>query len=177
MAVSSLFGLPRRWVSASGEGPEADATIDHPAPEGAWIEQEFVPLWIAPDPGGVAPRAGTLEFLVESPDTPVQHSPITNWNPGSPYPGPPAKTIKYVDLDSARWWGRTGQGQLVWSNETEFSADLPPLIPQDMPQHIDAFQRFWGGYASIARNRPSAFGDQVPVMNPSLGPNFELPPG
>lgn len=167
----------RRWVQASS-GPTADAIIDHPAPQGAWIEQEFVPLWIAPDPGGIAPRAGVEQVIHVQPlQTPLQHSPLTNWNPGSPYPGPPARVDKYVDLDSMRWWGKTGQGQLVWSNHTEFSADLPPLIPQDMVQHIDNFQRFWGGYASMARNRPSAFGDQVPVLNPIADAFNNLAPG
>ena len=166
----------RRWVQASS-GPTADATIDHPASQGAWIEVDHLPLLIAPDPGGVAPRAASTELLVLSPETPVQHSPITNWNPGSPYPGPPARVWKYIDLDSIRYWGKTGQGQLVWSQQAEFSADLPPNIPQDMPQHIDAFQRFWGGFPSMARNRPTAFGDQVPVLNPTLGPGFELAPG
>ncbi len=176
------FGLGltmrRRWVAASDNGPQADAVIDHPGPQGHWIEQpDGVPFLIAPDPGGVAPRAGTLEFLVEPLSTPVQHSPITNWNPGSPYPGPPATVNKYIDLDSVKWWGRTGQGQLIWSGSTEFNADLPPLIPQDMAQHIDNFQGFWGGYPSMARNRPAAFGDQVPALNPGVQPSFELAPG
>lgn len=166
----------RRWVAASS-GPAADAVIDHPAPMGHMIEADHVPFLLAPDPGGVAPRAGTVEFLVEPLSTPVQHSPLTNWSPGTPYPGPPASVNIYVDLDSKNWWGRTGQGQLVWSTHTEFSADLPPLIPQDMVQHIDNFQGFWGGYPSMARNRPSAFGDQVPVLNPVLGSLFTLAPG
>jgi len=160
----------RKWRPAwggSNGSPQADAEIDHPAPQGAWIESEHEPIWLAPDPGGIAPRAGSLEFLVEAPGTPIQRSPLTNWHRGFPYPGPPPKVVKYVDLDSVRWWGRTGQGQLVWSGETEFAADLPPAIPFDMPQHIDTFQRFWGGYPSIARNRPTAFGDQVTTLNPA----------
>ncbi len=115
--------------------------------------------------------------MVIAPQTAVQHSPVTNWSPGTPYPGPPSRVWKYVDLDSIRYWGKTGQGKLVWSEQSEFSADLPPNIPQDMAQHIDAFQGFWGGYASMARNRPSAFGDQVPVLNPTLMGGFELAPG
>ena len=106
-----------------------------------------------------------MEFYVESVSTPVQHSPLTNWNPGSPYPGPPATVwgdYHTIDRDSIRWWGRTGQGRLVWSESTEFSADLPPLLPQDLAQHVDNFQGFWGGYPSLSRNRPVAFGDQVP---------------
>jgi len=171
--MPSLTGDPqfgkRRWRAPknTNDNTGADATIDHPQPQGMWIEAEHIPLWLAPDPGGIAPRAGTLHFEVEALGTPVQHSPITNWNPGSPYPGPVATVDKYVDLDSVRWWGRTGQGQLVWSGETEFAADLPPAIPFDMPQHIDTFQRFWGGYPSIARNRPTAFGDQVTTLNPA----------
>jgi len=163
-----------RWRSPKSQGtpggPQADAVIDHPAPQGLWIEQEQIPLLIAPDPGGVLPRAGSVEFLVAAPETPVQHSPITNWSPGTPYPGPPARVwgdYHTVDYDSIRWWGRTGQGQLVWSERTEFSADVPPAIPFDMPQHIDNFQRFWGGYPSIVRNRPTAFGDQVTAFNPA----------
>lgn len=175
--AGGLLGLMRRWVPASNDGPEADATIDHPGPAGAWIEADGVPFLLAPDPGGVAPRAGAHEFLVLHPDTPVQHSPITNWNPGSPYPGKPARVWKYVDNDSAKWWGRTGQGQLVWSNHTEFGGELPPLIPFDLPQHIDNFQRFWGGYPSMARNRPSAYGDQVPVLNPVADSLATLAPG
>jgi hypothetical protein len=166
----------RRWVQASS-GPTADAVIEHPAPDGAWIEADHIPIWLAPDPGGIAPRAGTVEYLLDFGETPIQHSPITNWNPGSPYPGPPAKTIKYVDLDSARWWGRTGQGQLVWSQNAEFSGDLPPQIPSDMAQHVDNFQGFWGGYPSLARNRPTAFGDQVPSLNPVANALNNLAPG
>lgn len=154
-----------RWRAASS-GPTADAEIDHPAPAGHLIEVDEVPLLIAPDPGGVAPRADAQELLLSYGETPVQHSPITNWNPGSPYPGPPTRVWKYVDVDSIKWWGKTGQGRLVWSEQTEFSADLPPNIPQDMAQHIDNWQRFYGGYPSMARNRPTAFGDQVPVLNP-----------
>ena len=161
-----------KWVSASS-GPVADDVIDHPNPGGEWVEADLIPIWLAPDPGGIAPRAGSLEFLVESPDTPVQHSPITNWSPGTPYPGPAARVTKYIDLDSAKWWGRTGQGQLVWSEHTEFSGDLPPNIPQDMSQHIATWSLFQGGYPSIARNRPSAFGDQVPQLSPS----YTLPEG
>lgn len=157
----------RRWRPASGGGgPTADAEIDHPAPTGWAIEVEHVPMLLAPDPGGVAPRASSQELLLSYGETPVQHSPITNWNPGSPYPGPPSRVWKYIDLDSIRFWGKTGQGRLVWSEHTEFSADLPPNIPQDMAQHIDTWQRYMGGYASMARNRPTAFGDQVPVLNP-----------
>lgn len=159
--------LSRKWVPASNDGPEADAIMDHPGPEGRFIDVETIPLWIAPDPGGVAPRAGSHDFVVAAPDTPVQHSPVTNWNPGSPYPGPPARVTKYIDLDSMRWWGRTGQGQLVWSEQTEFSGDLPPNIPQDIVQHVDTWQKYMGGYPNIARNRPAAFGDQVPLFNPA----------
>jgi hypothetical protein len=156
----------RKWRAASS-GPTADAEIDHPYPWGEWHEQDLVPLLVAPDPGGVAPRAGSFELHVSPLDTPVQHSPITNWNPGTPYPGPPATVHHYVDFDSRRWWGKTGQGRLVWSERTEFSADLPPNIPQDMAQHLDAWQYFMGGYPSINRNRPAAFGDQVPTLNPN----------
>lgn len=172
-----MGGFLRRWIPASSEGPQADAVIDHPAPMGHWIEQDHVPLLIAPDPGGVAPRAGSFEFLVDPVGTPVQHAPITNWSPGTPYPGPPARVHRYVDMDSMRWWGRTGQGQLVWSAQTAFSADLPPNIPQDMVQHLDTFQGFWGGYPSLARNRPSAFGDQVPQFNPMADALSSLAPG
>lgn len=172
------MGMRRRWIPASTNyGPQSDATIDHPNPLGAWNEVDNVPLLIAPDPGGVQPRAHSVEFLLDFSDVAVQHSPLTNWNPGSPYPGPPSRVWKYIDLDSIRFWGKTGQGRLVWSEQTEFSADIPSPIPQDMPQHIDNFSRFWGGYPSLARNRPSAFGDQVPVFNPNAGPGFELAPG
>lgn len=175
--ASGLLGLRRRWVPASNEGPEADATVDHPGPAGVWIEADGVPFLIAPDPGGVAPRAAAHEFLVAAPSTAVQHSPLTNWSPGTPYPGPPATVWKYVDIDSIKWWGRTGQGRLVWSEHTEFDANLPPQIPFDMPQHVDNFQRFWGGYPSMARNRPSAYGDSVPVLNPLQASLDSLAPG
>lgn len=171
----------RRWVKASNEGPNADAVMDHPQPYGATIEVDHVPFLLAPDPGGVAPRAGSVEALVEPLQTPVQHSPLTSWSQGTPYPGPPARVTVYVDQDSRRWWGRTGQGRLVWSERTEFSADLPPMIPWDLPQHLDNFQGFWGGYPSIARSRPPAFGDQVPVLDPSANARasfgLTLPPG
>jgi len=55
---------------------------------------------------------------------------------------------------------------LVWSGETEFSANLVPAIPQDMAQHVDMWSYYLGDYPSIARNRPTAYGDQVPVLNP-----------
>lgn len=165
----------RRWVQASS-GPTADAVIDHPSPIGEWIEVEHVPLLLSPDPGGVAPHAGAHELLLSFEGTPVQHSPLTNWNPGSPYPGPPSRVWKYVDTDSMRWWGKTGQGRLVWSEQTEFSGDLPPNIPQDMAQHVDNWSRFMGGFPSIARNRPSAFGDQVPVLSPAYA-SSTLPEG
>ena len=66
MGAVNLFGFRRKWVAASSEGPEADATIDHPGPMGSWIEVDQVPLLIAPDPGGVAPRAASTA-------TPVAH--------------------------------------------------------------------------------------------------------
>lgn len=170
------MNLKHWFTSHAGQtGPVADAVIDHPPPSGGWTETETGPIWIAPDPGGVAPRAGALEFAVEALDTPVQHSPITNWSPGTPYPGPPARTWKYIDLDSQKWWGRTGQGQLVWSQRTEFSGDLPSALPQDLPQHLAFWNRFAGGYPSFARNRPAAFGDQVPQLNPQY--SMELSEG
>lgn len=172
-----MAGLLRKWIPASSEGPQADAVIDHPSPAGEWIEVDHLPMLLAPDPGGVAPRAGSFEFLVDPVGTPMQHSPITNWSPGTPYPGNPARVHKFVDLDSIKWWGRCGQGQLVWSAQTAFGAELPPLIPQDMVQHIDTFQGFWGGYRSMARNRPTAFGDQVPVLNPMQASIDTLAPG
>lgn len=178
MAGTGLGLAIRKWVAASSvNGPQADPIIDHPAPQGAWIEQEHIPFILAPDPGGVAPRAGTQQVNHVLYTVPLQHSPTWAWNPGSPYPGPPSRVDKYVDWDSIRWWGRTGQGQLVWSAHTEFSSDLPPLTPQDLVQHIDNFQRFWGGFPSMARNRPSAFGDQVPVLNPVADAYTLLAPG
>lgn len=164
--------MARRWLKANTKtagtpgGPQADAVIDHPPPFGTVIELDYLPTLLAPDPGGVAPRAGTLIPYVEALQTPVQHSPVTNWSPGTPYPGPPAQVVKYVDIDSMRWWGRTGQGQLIWSGETEFSGDLVPSIPQDMVQHIDNWSLYLGGFPNIARNRPPAFGDQTPTFNP-----------
>ena len=121
---------------------------------GEYIGVDYLPTLMAPDPGGIGPHAASFELLVLSVDTPVQHSPITNWNPGSPYPGPPATVHHYVDMDSAKWWGRTGQGQLVWSNHTEQIGELPPMLPADLVQHVDTWQSLWAGYPSIARNRP-----------------------
>lgn len=121
----------------------------------------------APDPAGIIAQAESVVMLVEPLQTPIQHSPDTSWSQGTPYPGPPAVDTKYIDHSSMRWWGRMGQGMLIWSGETEFSAEIQPAIPQDMAQHVDVFQNFMGGYPSIARNRPHAYGDQVPVLNPS----------
>lgn len=129
---------------------------------------DYLPMPIAADPGGQIAQSSSQQYHVVALETPVQHSPPAYWNPGAPYPGPPANQVVYVDFSSRDWWGRSGQGQLVWSRQVEFG-ELPPAIPQDMVQHIDTFQRFWGGYPSLARNRPAAFGDQVPVLNPSLG--------
>jgi hypothetical protein len=152
-----------------GGGPVYDAEIDNPG-LGAWGQgTDYLPILLSPDPGGILARAEVLTLPVKPLQTPLQHSPQWAWNVGSPYPGPPATVNVYVDFDSIRWWGRTGQGQLVWSGDVELSADLPPAIPQDMVQHVDNFNRFWGGFPSIARNRPPAFGDQVPVLSPSLG--------
>ena len=129
---------------------------------------DYLPTTFAPDPGGQIARSDSLQYHVSPLETPVQHSPPAYWNPGAPYPGPPANQQVYVDHESAKWWGRTGQGQLVWSAQGEFSADLPPMVPADLLQHLDTWQRFMGGYPSLARNRPPAFGTQVPVLNPSL---------
>lgn len=158
----------RKWVPASqGVAPTgADTEVEHPGPAGHFVDVETIPLWIAPDPGGIAPRAASGRFIVQAPDTPVQHSPITNWNPGSPYPGPPATVAKYIDVDSMRWWGRTGQGQTVWSGRAEYSGDLPPMLPQDLLQHLDSWSYYMGGYPNISRNLPPAFGDQTPTLNP-----------
>lgn len=129
----------------------------------------YLPMPFAADPGGWIPDRDSLQYHVTPLDTPVQNSPAAYFMPGEPYPGPPANQQLFVDHSSIRWWGRTGQGQLVWSAQPEFTADLPPNIPQDMVQHIDTFQRFWGGFPSITRNRPSSFGDQVPQFNPFTG--------
>lgn len=154
-------------------------------PGGAYLEETaghiglafagYLPVPIAVDPGGLQARRQTLELLVEPIDSngapiPVQHSPQAYWNQGSPYPGPPA-TVQYShDYDSQRFWGRMGQGILCWSeHQPEISGDLPGAIPQDMAQHLDVFQRFMGGFANIARNRPSSFGDQVATLDPKYG--------
>lgn len=123
---------------------------------------DYLPFWFAPDPAGIVPAAESATFLVEH-IVPVQHSPVTSWSMGTPYPGPAALVHKYVD-DSARYWGRMGQGAINWE-AGEISPDLPPMLPQDLYQHIDTWQYFAGGYPSIARNRPTAFGDQVPVLD------------
>lgn len=154
-----LFG--RAKDRHTGGGPVADAQIHHPG----LIGSDYLPILMAPDPAGLLARMGTHFLPVEYIGA-QQHSPVTNWNPGSPYPGPPAHVNVPIDIDSMRWWGRTGQGQLVWSDAVHFTADLPPAIPQDMVQHVDNWSYFMGGYPSMARNRPSAFGDQVPVLNP-----------
>lgn len=126
----------------------------------------FLPGMLADTPAGIQARRETLELPVMY-VTAQQHSPATAWNQGSPYPGPPATVQISVDYDSARWWGRTGQGQLTWSSSVVFSANLPPALPWDLPQHIDVWQDYMGGYPSIARTRPTAFGDLVPVLRPS----------
>lgn len=128
---------------------------------------DYLPALFAPDPGGTIARSDAQQYHVTPLQTPVQLSPATTWYQGEPYPGPAANQQLYVDYDSMRWWGREGQGQLIWSAQGEISGDLPPNTPQDMLQHIDTWQRFWGGFPSMARNRPVAFGDQVPVLNPS----------
>ncbi len=129
----------------------------------------YLPMPFGADPGGIIADSDSLQYHVSPLETPVQSSPVAYWNPGLPYPGPPANQQVYIDHSSRRWWGRCGQGQLVWSAEPEFSGDLPPNIPQDMVQHIDTWHRFAGGFPSIARNRPPAFGDQVPQFNPFTG--------
>jgi hypothetical protein len=150
---------------AHGGGPVYDAQIDHPALGALGID--YLPTLLAPDPGGLLARMGSHVLPVDPVSVPVQRSPLTHWFRGFPYPGPPATVTVAIDVDSAKWWGRTGQGMLVWSSHTEaISADLPPAIPQDMVQHVDAWHTYMGGYPSIARNRPTAFGDQVPVLNP-----------
>lgn len=129
----------------------------------------YLPMMFGADPGGIIARSDSVQYHVTPLETPVQHSPVTNWNPGSPYPGPPAVQQVYIDYDSARWWGRMGQGQLVWSDHTEHTGEVASPIPQDMLQHIDVWQRFMGGFPSISRNRPSPFGEQVPSFDPFTG--------
>lgn len=126
---------------------------------------------VATDPAGIEPQRESVELLVHAQDSsgaaiPVQKSPSWSWYTGTPYPGPPATVWKHADFNSRDWWGRTGQGQLVWSEQTEAMPPAPPAVPTDLLQHIDVWQRFQGGYPSIARNRPPTFGDQVPVFNP-----------
>lgn len=152
--------------ASSKGGPVYDATVDHPATYDTQWGTDGLPTAFAPDPGGLLARRPSIEFLVAPLETPIQHSPATSWFQGTPYPGPPATVTVPVDLDSIRWWGRTGQGRLVWSEHTEFSGNLPPMIPQDMPQHLDVWQRLQAGYPSLSRNRPSSFGAQVPALNP-----------
>lgn len=131
---------------------------------------DYLPVPFAADPGGMIPNRDSMEYhsSPEMLDTPIQRSPPAYWNPGLPYPGPPASQQLFVDYDSRKWWGRMGQGALVWSGQGEITADLPPMVPMDTLQHLDTFQRFWGGFPSMARNRPPAFGSQVPIFNPSL---------
>jgi hypothetical protein len=126
----------------------------------------MLPTLMAPDPGGLLARRASHVMNVLPLETPVQHSPQWSWSPGTPYPGPPAVMTINVDVDSANWWGRTGQGHTIWSDGHEISADLPPAIPFDMAQHFGTWHFFQGGYASMDRNRPPAFGDQVPTFNP-----------
>ncbi len=160
-----MFKAKRHSGASKYGGPVYDATIDHPSIFPNPMGSDLLPILLAPDPGGLQADRGTARYHVQQ-IIPVQASPHTHWFQGFPYPGPPATVDYSYDTQSTRWWGRTGQGQLVWSGETEFSADLPPAIPQDMVQHIDFFQRFMGGYPSISRNRPASFGDSVPVLNP-----------
>lgn len=157
-----MFRSKRASGASKYGGPVYDATIDHNLVPPAWFT-DYLPIMLAPDPAGLLARRGTHRYDVEY-IVPVQRSPQTSWFQGTPYPGPAATVDYSYDQDSPRWWGRTGQGRLVWSDAVELSGDLPPAIPQDMPQHIDFFNRFMGGYPSIGRNRPSAFGDQVPVL-------------
>jgi hypothetical protein len=164
-----LFSRKHPTVSGQAGGPTYDATIDHPGVYANALGVDYLPAPFAPDPGGVLARRPSVEFLVVPLETPIQHSPATSWFQGTPYPGPPATVTVPIDMDSQRWWGRTGQGRLVWSEDVILSADLPPALPQDLPQHIDTFQRFWGGFPSIVRNRPAAFGNQAPVLNPFTG--------
>lgn len=119
---------------------------------------------IADTPAGLQARRETLELPVMC-AAPVQHSPQTSWSQGTPYPGPPATVQVSVDYDSARWWG-VGNGVSVWSGSVIFSPDLPPAVPADLLQHIDVWRYYQGGYPSIGRNRPTAFGDLVPIFSP-----------
>src|SRR5438105_12465282 len=85
---------------------------------------EPLPHFIAPDPGGLLAEADSLVLLVEPLATPVGHSPATSWSQGTPYPGPEATVNIYMDFQSPKWWGRMGQGQLVWSGENEFVGEM-----------------------------------------------------
>jgi hypothetical protein len=155
-----LFSLKRRPNDVGkGGGPVADATIEHPPQFEYRTWSPNLPGPLAPDPGGLLARMATGIFPVMS-TVPQQRSPQTNWLPGRPLVVDVA-----IDFDSIRWWGR-GPGQMVWSNHTEeISANLPAALPE-LVQHYDVWQRFWGGYPSLARNRPPTFGDQVPLLNP-----------
>lgn len=125
----------------------------------------YLPFVIATDPGGYITHGGTATYPVEQ-IVPVQHSPAWSWSVGTPYPGPAAQVTPYIDTDAARYWGRMGQGATVWTTPANLiTPNLPPNLPQDLYQHIGAFNSFQGGYPSIARNRPTSFGDQVPQLD------------
>jgi hypothetical protein len=122
----------------------------------------------APTPAGLAPRMEVRELPVV-PVVAVNHSPDTAFAPGIPLPGPPAVATVFIDYDSMRWWGGDAGVGAVWSQQAVFTDDVPPALPESLVQHIDVWQRFWGGYPSLDRNRPPAFGDQVAPLNPQMG--------
>src|SRR5882724_6308998 len=97
---------------------------------------DFIAPMIAPDPGGILARADVREYIVEPLQTPIQRSPPSHWFRGWPLPGPFATVPVYVDYDSIKWWG---QGyRTLWSRPGVL-AELPSMLPFDLPQHIDAW--------------------------------------
>ena len=130
---------------------------------------------IAPDPGGLIPRAEFHEYIVrpELTEAGANYSPPSDIvrapdGYGHPMDGPFATVWVRRDLDSARWWGGN-QNETDWPDPT-YSANLPaPMIPSDTTEHIGTWEEFMGGYPPITRNAPQSFGSQVPEFNPNMG--------
>jgi hypothetical protein len=132
---------------------------------------------IAPDPGGLIPRAEYAEFYV-APATGVEPSPHSDQvrvpdGYGYPMYGPPATAFTRVDLDSRDWWG-IGY-ETIWPEptlSTETALFKRVLIPSDLYAKMDAAYEdysYAGAFPPLSRNPPPSPTVLVEPFDPNVG--------
>lgn len=148
--------------------------VEETAYEGADIVAPF----LAPDPGGLIPRASYDEFYV-APIAPVTQAPHSDQvrvpdGYGEPLYGPPATAFWRHDLDSRDWWGGTAQ-EVLWpepllSSETALMKKV--LVPSDLYAHVTPefhHYDYLGAFPPISRNPPPSPGAVIPPFDPNVG--------